>query len=1337
MANQDEKKIVKQTFEGGRDTDTADQLLPANMFRRMQNMLIYKSGSKRVAKAITGNTLIDNILPAGNNLCIGKERDEERNCFYYCIWNSNGFHTIYKYDRLSKVVNIVLQSRTDSNDVDILRWSNLKQYRINSIDIIEGRLFTFVDALNKARKFNIAKAMDKTSAGYGTVIYEDFITAYKQTAVYSPACNYITDPTRNANNLYGNLYKFTVRWLYDDKEQSNWSDWSLVPKPSNQSYTGVNTITFDNNCIQVTVATGNKLVKKIEIAFQANTTTDGIENNNFLICASIDKEELLIADNSSYIYNFYNDGSYVSTNQDKINRNYSFLPRIPVTQSFVKSAMTYTNAEEGWPVVRPIMTVGIRMDELFIPPDTENKLSNASLIVERQSVDRHQDSFLSKSRYNTVTKFTIGAEVKKGVQYFIFGRNGDSDNYYFAFTATLSDTASTIASQMKAALRGIGRGYPSNEAAISAEGTDIDGNVFFSYGYLGEYAQSVTDWTGAVTQVSYTSLKDNGTSVQIIPYGCITNYAVVYVDDDGRESLGYASALSVIRTPYITEIGSYKLPVHIITINHTPPIMAKYWKLVRSPQNHGVEILIQKVIEVTTDNTSDYLDLVVGSLFTYQKLHENTIITYEFAKGDRIRLIKNVDTGAFYTGYYETEILSYKDEVDDLIDDNVSTHGTDHIQTGKPVRTDYVGKVISILGNERTIISTSGSDYVLDSPISLGTIADEDDIQPSYRIIDRRGIIRIKKLQGVTIADNSQVELFKPQSLSISPDYKIYQDFSQKFEITGWGTDTRYHKGNVQNQTASQPAIVEVNRGDAYVRDRELPVNNVVPGTQVLVSTVVDPNFSDFYHSDISDLGRVYPQDNGLGIIKFGSRTRYSNNYLEDTDVNGMSDFDNLSRVDNNDAYGDILLTKFLNRRLHVFKPLKDGFIPVRHTLTTGTDGKTIQVQTDKLLNEFVPYDYEGGIGNNPESVFVWTNWIYHASTNSGAFCRIGGEGVEPISSQNDFDSEAKRILGLVDKYDLAIPGEFDQQNQMALWSIAQHTEYLLNGGFVSGEWSTSVPLLSDSITYEVTQQSATGMVTYDGTLKSFVITGTALGDDYFLYRPVLGGGMYGTVKKQCFTTVQAPNRPVGYQVRTSSAYCLVDIGGNTGLQGWKVLEGIYLDDMSLDGFKRPNIAQVSAQDLVPEAATITYNYPTDVAPSGGSNGDIWYNPVADNEYKKIAGVWTLLTDRVTNDQYVAPVVNTDACPITASANILNNITSPCQYYETSIVVPSEIDYLQEVTVSYLDITIVVPNTYLFAVPIRVCNPTCTTVATIPSGGGTWSGTVPNGSTVKIGADPS
>lgn len=99
---------------------------------------------------------------------------------------------------------------------------------------------------------------------------------------------------------------------------------------------------------------------------------------------------------------------------------------------------------------------------------------------------------------------------------------------------------------------------------------------------------------------------------------------------------------------------------------------------------------------------------------------------------------------------------------------------------------------------------------------------------------------------------------------------------------------------------------------------------------------------------------------------------------------------------------------------------------------------------------------------------------------------------------------------------------------------------------------------------------------------------------------------------------------------------------GNIGYQNWKIIEQYYADDATPTGQIMPNIAMISPDAIISGAINfITYNYPTDVMPTGGVDGDIWYNPVSDNLYKRLLGVWTILTNRVNNNFYIAPVTST------------------------------------------------------------------------------------------------
>lgn len=115
----------------------------------------------------------------------------------------------------------------------------------------------------------------------------------------------------------------------------------------------------------------------------------------------------------------------------------------------------------------------------------------------------------------------------------------------------------------------------------------------------------------------------------------------------------------------------------------------------------------------------------------------------------------------------------------------------------------------------------------------------------------------------------------------------------------------------------------------------------------------------------------------------------------------------------------------------------------------------------------------------------------------------------------------------------------------------------------------------------------------------------------------------------------------------------------NTGQQGYKILEGFYVDDSSLDGLIMPNIANISPDAIVPSTATITFNDTSSPLPTGGSNGDIWYNALTDVLYKKITGSWLILTNRVPNSYYIPPTLNTGACPIptAAQAYLTSSIT--------------------------------------------------------------------------------
>lgn len=1244
-----EKKIAVNVFRKGVDTDTDDTLIDPGSLRFMLNCRIFGVGTKGKVVSIAGSVLIPNLLPAGNNTCIGWGSNEEKSKFYWFNYNDQGYHAVYCYNDLTGTVIPVLQNLIDTNNVDIFGLD--PDYLINHVDIIADDLIYWVDGLNKARKFNLTKALDKSSTGYGMVVTEDFITAYKQCGVYAPLVVYFTDLTRTSNYLYALQFKVAYRFYYDDNEIGNWGDYSSVALPPNESYLGAASITFANNGINVTVATGNKLVTKIEIAVKINDL-------DWVGCAMLNKAQLGINDYAVYTFAFYNDGAYWDLDQTLIARPYSFLPRIPFVQSFVKIAMTYGNFNEGFAMVNIIAMVAVTYTPFYLPPETVSQLNNPVFTNNLLSISQHGGAF--NSWWTTVTHFEVGHDVVKGNVFSIVYTGGNGGGQYLNYHAGIGDSATTVASAIKQYLLlidAVGTGTISNEAI------DGSGNVTWDFTIEAHEGKPAITFQTFVNPVNTSTLLDNGLSIPTIKQGNSRKYALVYEDDDGRTSLSYTCDALLAITQFETEtvlgqsapIGLQQ-PIHTISILNLPPVWAKYWRLVRTQDNTGfIQLLIQQVVPVVVENQPTYLDLVIGSLFAYQNIHPDTILTYEFLRGDRLRLVSNENTSppTLYTPLFETEVLGYSVDSEIPINANINTTigaSSDHVTPSDGVKTAYVGLNIIIQGVERTIVSIDGTDYVLNEPITLAQASSSEVYTvPNYTIVDRRGVVRISMPPpAYNVVDFSLVEIYHPQANTNDGVYQNFFDFQQKFIISNWGTPNAAHQGNIQNQDpanpATTPAIVQVTQGDAYVRYRAMPSNNQNPNPQVIIDQICDPNFSDFYQSNLYSTGRVYPQDQGYGVTYFGSRERFSSNFLQNTQVNGLNDFNDLDRKDYDDPYGVIMRSLFLRNVLYLFKPLKTTWTPVAQNIITDNNGNPQLVTSDELLNDLQYAVWEGGIGNNPESIVVHGDYIYISSSNSGVFLRIAHDGSVPISQVYLFDKRAKEILALVNKYNLRLFGGYDKLNDEVLWSTPDFIQYLFNNAFNSADWQTTINAYPDGTTWTITQQPANSTATVvDGIMQ---ITDTSiLGPDLFKFQGTKPGGVLTPIINFCFTVVAPVNRQLSFRIKTSTDYCEQVEGENDGNQGWTILEGFYLDDNSLTGFIMPNIPMISPEAIVPSSATITYNF-TNVTPTGGSNGDIWYNQPADALYKNVSGSWFLLTDRVVNANYAPVIYNITACPL-------------------------------------------------------------------------------------------
>jgi len=134
---------LKKVPVGPLNSDSAEFVLPSSAVRYRLNMRAGSGADKSVGvlQNIAGNSEIEFDLPGeSTNKCIGTYVDSKNHKCYLFIYNSGGYHGIYEFDYLANTVTPVLISRTDSDDVDILNFSETS--RINHINLADGESFT-------------------------------------------------------------------------------------------------------------------------------------------------------------------------------------------------------------------------------------------------------------------------------------------------------------------------------------------------------------------------------------------------------------------------------------------------------------------------------------------------------------------------------------------------------------------------------------------------------------------------------------------------------------------------------------------------------------------------------------------------------------------------------------------------------------------------------------------------------------------------------------------------------------------------------------------------------------------------------------------------------------------------------------------------------------------------------------------------------------------------------------------------------------------------------------------------------------------------------------------
>lgn len=265
----------------------------------------------------------------------------------------------------------------------------------------------------------------------------------------------------------------------------------------------------------------------------------------------------------------------------------------------------------------------------------------------------------------------------------------------------------------------------------------------------------------------------------------------------------------------------------------------------------------------------------------------------------------------------------------------------------------------------------------------------------------RRGYLyaslNIRLVDGFCIFETEPVQI----------DEEIFYQSEQTFNIIDG-----FHQGNIQNQSALQPAIIELDYFNCFCQGN---------GAESFI--IKDAFNKNSLNVDL--------RPSAVSVAKYKAVRRQADltigePYVESSNINGINVFNistfNFKELDK--QYGSIQKLFTRDNDILVLKEFKASKVMYKKDLLYNADGTSNVAVSDKLLGPEVPYLGENGIGTKPESFYDNDYQIYYANPNQGVITRLSIDGTTNIISgmvgyfRDLFKEKPKaRMIGGYDPY--------------------------------------------------------------------------------------------------------------------------------------------------------------------------------------------------------------------------------------------------------------------------------------------------------------------------------
>ena len=290
-------------------------------------------------------TIENGTMPTGTNVTIGSLADETKGQLYYFVYNSNGNHTIFRYDQNGKKLYIVYKD-------SVLQFNATDHVQASLLTNTNEDILIYFSTDNSApKKINatLAEASFTGSGGYPGNFFLNgtdeqkllYITTAKQPPLEPPTMEFVNNPNVSVDNIFEENFQFAYLYEYIDGEESALSPYTQMSTTASQLKDGFINNGQRNffNQINVTVNHSVADVNRIKIVARRGGT------KAFEVIGDIANN----VNGTTSTINFRDDQGYIPLPAQQADKVYDNVPQIADSQAIANGRLFYGGYTEGFP----------------------------------------------------------------------------------------------------------------------------------------------------------------------------------------------------------------------------------------------------------------------------------------------------------------------------------------------------------------------------------------------------------------------------------------------------------------------------------------------------------------------------------------------------------------------------------------------------------------------------------------------------------------------------------------------------------------------------------------------------------------------------------------------------------------------------------------------------------------------------------------------------------------------------------------------------------------------------------------------------------------------------